>query len=295
MFLNKLKQVAGVALLATVFSAGTGLSIRQVLAGKPAGQDPDNKPQPAAKQSIQPKDDRTEIRGTWVTSETVTRSTNRQTFPPEEVKVTCVITEDKILRVGDDGFLDHDQTYKLDPTQRPKAIDVTDPRIGTFLGIYELEGDTLKIYYSLDNRPAEFPGKSDVMKATVYKRVSRNFAPVAQRFANAPGCFWMINPTPPPASMGTLGITYFYDKDPDGSVVVTMAYAIRDNPLAPRRDLRPILLDAGGNRHLPKLMNGGSGSIRNGEGRSDWHRSSDFRRPPDRRARSPGAGQDLQD
>src|SRR5262249_13880870 len=147
----------------------------------------------------EPKDDRTEIRGTWITWTTVARSTDRETFPPEQVKVTYVITDDKLMRVGDDGFLDREQTFKLDPTQRPKAIDITDRAAGTRSGIYQLEDDTLKIYSDVEGkRPTAFPGKGDPMQPMLLKRVSRAFAPVAQRFANAPGCFWMINPTSPP-------------------------------------------------------------------------------------------------
>ena len=38
--------------------------------------------------------------------------------------------------------------YKLDPTQRPPAIDLTERNGKTSLGIYEMEGDTLRLCFS---------------------------------------------------------------------------------------------------------------------------------------------------
>src|SRR5947209_1444894 len=74
----------------------------------------------------------------------------------------------------------------------------------------------------------------------------------------------MLKPTNPPASMSTLGITYFYDKDPDGAVVIIMAFPARDDASGPNRELRPVLLDAAGMRYLPRMVNGGSSGKRNG-------------------------------
>lgn len=49
-------------------------------------------------------------------------------------------------------------TIKLDPEQSPKHIDITD-----YAGIYEFDGDKLKIAYSLDrNRPSDFFGGKGV-------------------------------------------------------------------------------------------------------------------------------------
>jgi RNA polymerase sigma factor (sigma-70 family) len=260
MFLSKLKQVAAIVLVAGVFSTGAGLSIHRVLAGKLPIQDPENKPKPVAKAASQPKDDRTEIRGTWVTWETVTRSINGKTLPPQREKRTWVITEDKIMQVGADGFLDQEDAYKLDPNPRPKAIDLTSPRFGTYLGIYELQGDTLKICYG-EKRPTEFPADDRML---VFKRVSRAFDPVAQRFANAPGCFWIDQPRNPSPflALGGDGINYFYDVDRFGAVILTMSYL---TPGPESREYRPVLLDAAGRRYLPKHIDGGYAGGRRGE------------------------------
>ena len=53
-------------------------------------------------------------------------------------------------------------SVKLDPTQKPKAIDL-DVNGRTLKGIYELDGDTLKMCYDLmhEERPTEFVSKPD--------------------------------------------------------------------------------------------------------------------------------------
>jgi uncharacterized protein (TIGR03067 family) len=55
-----------------------------------------------------------------------------------------------------------DGTATLDPTQKPKTIDL-DINGRILKGIYDLEGDTLKMCYNLtsDQRPTEFASKPD--------------------------------------------------------------------------------------------------------------------------------------
>jgi uncharacterized protein (TIGR03067 family) len=56
-------------------------------------------------------------------------------------------------------------TFKIDPTTKPKQVDATasaGPNKGkTMMGIYEIDGDTLKICYALPgkDRPTEFGSK----------------------------------------------------------------------------------------------------------------------------------------
>ena len=68
-------------------------------------------------------------------------------------------------------------TYKLAPSEKPKAMDITGkdgPNQGkTFLAIYELTGDTLRICYDLagKTRPSEFTTKAGTKQFLVtYKR-----------------------------------------------------------------------------------------------------------------------------
>jgi uncharacterized protein (TIGR03067 family) len=78
---------------------------------------------------------------------------------------------DEILQVG---------TQKLDPSKSPKTIDVTmteGPNKGAvMLGIYEFEGDTLKVCFDPEGkkRPTEFkspPGSNNFVN--VHKRVKK--------------------------------------------------------------------------------------------------------------------------
>jgi thiol-disulfide isomerase/thioredoxin len=62
----------------------------------------------------------------------------------------------------------------------------------------------------------------------------------------------MIDPSAPSpvASYGGPCVEYIYDKEPDGAVVITIAY-FTPNP-GSGEYYRPVLLDAQGNRYLPK-------------------------------------------
>jgi uncharacterized protein (TIGR03067 family) len=70
--------------------------------------------------------------------------------PPGEVdKIRFVFEKDgKMKFVGGPGGEDAATTYKLDPTAKVKTLDLTMTRPGsgpqTALGIYEIDGDTLK-------------------------------------------------------------------------------------------------------------------------------------------------------
>jgi len=78
---------------------------------------------------------------------------------------------DEVVQVG---------TQKLDPSKSPKSIDVTmteGPNKGTvMLGIYEIDGDTLKVCFDLQGkkRPTEFksaPGSENFVN--VHKRIKK--------------------------------------------------------------------------------------------------------------------------
>jgi uncharacterized protein (TIGR03067 family) len=64
-------------------------------------------------------------------------------------------------------------TMKIDPTQTPKWMDVTNDLKKTQKGIYELKGDTLKAVFQIDekgDRPTEFKTKKGEVMYT-YERV----------------------------------------------------------------------------------------------------------------------------
>jgi uncharacterized protein (TIGR03067 family) len=83
--------------------------------------------------------------------------------------------ESYLVEVG--GHIDEGRT-KLDPAKSPKAIDIMGtkgPNVGkTFLAIYELKDDELKVCYDLSgkSRPTEFATKPDTPLFLVhYRRV----------------------------------------------------------------------------------------------------------------------------
>ncbi|MBV9123733.1 MAG: TIGR03067 domain-containing protein [Planctomycetes bacterium] len=76
------------------------------------------------------------------------------------------------------GLPDLESTFTLDPSKNPKWIDVTGPKATggvTWLGIYELKGDTLRAVFQGDkngNRPTEFRTKKGSLEVMyTYKRV----------------------------------------------------------------------------------------------------------------------------
>ena len=209
--------------------------------------------QTAALQKVQP--DLLEMRGTWSVGTTETSVQNGELLPPKAVNVKFVISGDKLVMLGQDGFIDQEWTLKLDPTQKPRAVDVTNSALGgTFPGIYDLAGETLKITFSYEGkRPTSFPANEITWNL---KRVSRTPEKTLQRFANAPGCFWIVEPTNPPGLMATQGVVFIHDKDADGAALITLAGAVVGSSPP---EYRPVLFDANKKRYLPTAIeNGGS-------------------------------------
>jgi len=111
--------------------------------------------------------------GTWLAS---AAELGGKMFPDEIRKsIKMVLKGNKyVVTVGqapDQG------TVKLDPSAKPKAMDITGtdgPNKGkTFLCIYEFDGDTLRVCYDLSgkSRPTEFKTKEDTQLFLVtYKR-----------------------------------------------------------------------------------------------------------------------------
>src|SRR5436853_6744929 len=77
---------------------------------------------------------------------------------------------DEVIQVG---------TQKLDPSKSPKTIDVTmteGPNKGAvMLGIYEIDGDTLKVCFDPEGkkRPTRFKSASGSQTLVVHKRVKK--------------------------------------------------------------------------------------------------------------------------
>jgi uncharacterized protein (TIGR03067 family) len=109
------------------------------------------------------KDGDPAIQGTWLAS---TGELGGKKYPDEVLKTLKLVIKDDKYTVTVGGKPDKG-TLKVDPSAQPKAIDINGtegPNKGkTFLAIYELTGDTLRICYDLNGkaRPAEFQTKPD--------------------------------------------------------------------------------------------------------------------------------------
>jgi uncharacterized protein (TIGR03067 family) len=120
-----------------------------------------------------PKEESKLLAGTWLPVEA---ELGGKKFTDEQLNtITLTLTDGKYtVKVGE--ALDKG-TYKIDPAVKPRAIDITGtegPNKGrTFLCIYELTGDSLRVCYDLDgkNRPTEFKTEKNLSRFLVtYKR-----------------------------------------------------------------------------------------------------------------------------
>jgi uncharacterized protein (TIGR03067 family) len=89
--------------------------------------------------------DADKIQGTWTV---VSMHDSGRPAPPEKIKsVKFVITKDKMAIVEGGGEKEAVK-YALDATKKPKWIDFTSKNGGKMLGVYELDGDNLKICFN---------------------------------------------------------------------------------------------------------------------------------------------------
>jgi uncharacterized protein (TIGR03067 family) len=108
------------------------------------------------------KDELKKFEGTW---QLVSSEHDGEKAPAEEIKKAmpkAVVKGDKVtLSAGGKTVMEAE--FTVDPTKKPKTIDSTataGPDKGKkTLGIYELDGDNLKICFNEKERPKEFSAK----------------------------------------------------------------------------------------------------------------------------------------
>jgi uncharacterized protein (TIGR03067 family) len=102
------------------------------------------------------KKDRERLQGTW---SVVSAERGGEKVPEAQAqKMKLEIKGDTVTVQTGKGS--EEATFKLDPTQKPAAIDITSAE-KKWLGIYQLEGDALKVCWSDgDQRPTEFASKA---------------------------------------------------------------------------------------------------------------------------------------
>jgi uncharacterized protein (TIGR03067 family) len=121
----------------------------------------------------QEKKDEEKIQGNWTV---VSREFIGKKTPEAELKALKVIIKNGTITM-DDGKKKEKIRYKLDPSKKPKAIDLANTGIEskeTTLAIYELDGDTLKICWSEkdpEHRATKFASDEDSGQTViVFKR-----------------------------------------------------------------------------------------------------------------------------
>ena len=108
--------------------------------------------------------DKDKIQGSWTVVAMVQRGKNRPEKAIREIQLRLTFAGEKMTFTS--AFHekeDTDNVFKLDPTKTPKEIDLTfEFGKKPSKGIYELDGDTLRICMSTE-RPATFStkGKGD--------------------------------------------------------------------------------------------------------------------------------------
>jgi uncharacterized protein (TIGR03067 family) len=106
--------------------------------------------------------DAKEIQGTWLPE---TAELAGQPFPEQVTKSIRLVLAEGGKYTATVGDRVDEGTTKLDATKKPKTLDIVGtkgPNMGkTFLAIYELKGDTLRVCYDLSGKahPGEFKTK----------------------------------------------------------------------------------------------------------------------------------------
>jgi uncharacterized protein (TIGR03067 family) len=120
------------------------------------------------------KKDLEKLQGDWSMASS---ERNGQKLPDEAAKEYTRTIKDGHVTVFASGKAVVEATIKIDPTKKPKTMDVTytsgDYKDKTMLGIYEFDGDTCKVCFApIDKeRPTEFAAKEGTDHVvTVWKR-----------------------------------------------------------------------------------------------------------------------------
>jgi uncharacterized protein (TIGR03067 family) len=99
-----------------------------------------------------------ELQGVWVATAI---DISGKLAPPDEIKATrFTFKGDKVLvRHPTFGKREVEATFKADREKSPKQLDIDLIKLSSFVGIYEVNGDELRICYVTNNNPKNRPTK----------------------------------------------------------------------------------------------------------------------------------------
>ena len=108
--------------------------------------------------------DKAKLQGSW---ELIGISVAGKEIPLSQSRVTFTFQGDKVL-VKESDKKEEEGTYTLDVTKTPRQVTLVKGATGkASKGIYDLQGDTLKIATSLKGPEADRPGSIDSKEAVV--------------------------------------------------------------------------------------------------------------------------------
>jgi uncharacterized protein (TIGR03067 family) len=140
--------VAGAAALAVLIALVLVLAFLRPRAGPGGG------PAPAAGPPVAPQAEQDKLQGNW---QVLDVKMGGRDWPHDLMRFA--FAADKMTMLFGARPLTPPMTYVLDPSQEPKTIDVNSPG-GVWRGIYEVDGDSLKLCLNQNraggNRPATF-------------------------------------------------------------------------------------------------------------------------------------------
>lgn len=120
-----------------------------------------------------PKGDHDKIQGAWKVISMETRENPGKKVPDDKIKdLKVVITKDKLeIRTGKEPVVGY-KFNKVDPTTKPKGIDLAlvlkDGSDKPTLGIYELDGDELKLCIGDPSPEPKRPTEFEVSKRGLF-------------------------------------------------------------------------------------------------------------------------------
>jgi RNA polymerase sigma-70 factor (ECF subfamily) len=187
MFITRLKIATAVLLVAGFIGAGTSALAPGALAARQSETSAETRGDKPPADADQPMSDNDRLQGTWEFAAWTQggQTKKRDDFGEEDARPKSLkFTGDKLLTVmlnTGGKEVEFRYVFKLDPSQKPKAIDLTpdgEPKGTSGPGVYEVEGDGLRVCFPGQpdqERPGKLESKEgDSYLLLTYKRVARD-------------------------------------------------------------------------------------------------------------------------